>query len=280
MWLKGMRGKSWRLVREMYRGVKSAVLVGGESSDFFDVGVGVRQGDVLSPFLFNVFVEALVDRLREKGLGIKVEGTTVGIMLFADDIVLLADDEATMQKMLDELSGWCREYRMEPNAKKSAVLSVGGGIEEGVVFTMCGKEVGVRDKYKYLGVWLSDDLKWDVQVLEVVVKAKQAVRELGGVWACKDVGLRVKKNVWKAVGRPKMDYGGEVWFANSKQEASLESVQLQLAGWWLGCSSKTTREAVLGDLGLEPLKARRDKGKLKEWGKMCGMGEERLERLA
>ena len=87
----------------------------------------MRQGDVLSPFLFNVFVEALVDRLREKGLGIKVEGTTVGIMLFADDIVLLADDEATMQKMLDELSGWCREYRMEPNAKKSAVLSVGGG---------------------------------------------------------------------------------------------------------------------------------------------------------
>lgn len=60
----------------------------------------------------------------------------------------------------------------------------------------------------------------------------------------------------------------------------MESVQIQLAGKWLACSSKTTKEVIWGDLGLEPLKVRRDKAKLKEWGLMGCLDEKRLEKLA
>jgi hypothetical protein len=196
MWEKGVRGKAWRVVREMYRGVKSAVLVEGEASDYFEVEIGVRQGDVLSPWLFNIFVEGLVDKLRGKELGIRIEGRLVGIMLFADDIVLLADDEGMMQRMLDELSEWCKQYRMEVNETKSAVLCFGGKVEEGTEFKICDKVVEVRKKYKYLGVWVNDDLDWKDQVRAVRVKGEKAVRLLNGLWVGQNVGLRVKKNVW------------------------------------------------------------------------------------
>ena len=128
-------------------------------------------------------------------------------------------------------------------------------------------------------MWLNDDLDWKDQIKAVRGKGEAAVQQLNGLWVGQKVGLRVKKNVWKGVVRPKMDYGGEVWWTDSKQEASLESVQIQAAGKWLACSSKTTREVIWGDLGLEPLKVRREIGKLKEWGKMCAMGEERLEKV-
>ena len=77
-----------------------------------------------------------------------------------------------------------------------------------------------------------------------------------------------------------MDYGSEVWWTNSKQEDKLESVQIQTVGKWFGCSGKTTREAVRGDMGLESLKVRRDMGKLKEWGRMSVMEDDRLESMA
>ena len=68
--------------------------------------------------------------------------------------------------------------------------------------------------------------------------------------------------------RPTLDYGSEVWACNKRQIASLESIQLGAAKMILGCSSKTCNEEVRGDMGLESLKTRRDRCKLKWWYKV------------
>ncbi len=71
-----------------------------------------------------------------------------------------------------------------------------------------------------------------------------------------------------SVLRPTFEYGSEVWACNIRQTASLESIQLRAAKKMLGCSSKTCNEAVKGDMGLESLKGRRDRCKLKWWYKV------------
>src|SRR3954464_11962703 len=53
MWDEGVRGKMWRVVKEMYSTVQSAVLVGDEQTEWFDLSTGVRQGCVMSPILFS-----------------------------------------------------------------------------------------------------------------------------------------------------------------------------------------------------------------------------------
>ena len=53
MWDEGVRGKMWRVVKEMYSVVQSAVLVGEDQTEWFDLSTGVRQGCVMSPILFN-----------------------------------------------------------------------------------------------------------------------------------------------------------------------------------------------------------------------------------
>ena len=82
-----------------------------------------------------------------------------------------------------------------------------------------------------------------------------------------------------SVLRPTLEYGSEVWACNKCQIASLESIQLGAAKKILGCSSKTCNEAVRGDMGLESLKARRDRCKLKWWYKVNNLGNERYPRL-
>ena len=69
--------------------------------------------------------------------------------------------------------------------------------------------------------------------------------------------------------RPSIEYGSEVWKCNKSQASALESILLGGAKKTLGCSSKTCNEAVRGDMGLETLKSRRDKAKLKWWYKLC-----------
>ncbi len=62
-----------------------------------------------------------------------------------------------------------------------------------------------------------------------------------------------------SVLRPSLEHGSEVWACNTRQTASLESIQLGAAKKLLGCSSKTYNEAVRRDMGLKSLKGRRDR---------------------
>ena len=78
LWELGVRGKMWRVIKEMYRVSRSAVLLDGECSEAFDVQQGVAQGWSLSPILFSVFINGL---LKEVELS---DGSTIGGMLFAD----------------------------------------------------------------------------------------------------------------------------------------------------------------------------------------------------
>ena len=74
-----------------------------------------------------------------------------------------------------------------------------------------------------------------------------------------------------SVLRSSIEYGSEVWKCNQSQVSALESILLGGAKKILGCSSRTCNEAVRGDMGLETLKSRRDKTKLKWWYKLASI---------
>ena len=76
MWELGVRGKMWRVIKEMYRVSRSA---DGECSEAFDVQQGVAQGCSLSPILFSVFINGLLKEVEQAGLGVELsDGSTIG----------------------------------------------------------------------------------------------------------------------------------------------------------------------------------------------------------
>ena len=78
-----------------------------------------------------------------------------------------------------------------------------------------------------------------------------------------------------SVIRPSIEYGCEVWESNKSQPGSLESIILDGAKQIIGCSSKTCNEGVRGDMGLDTLQSRRDRGKLKWLYKLATLPENR-----
>ena len=98
---------------------------GSSYSEFFQLLCGVRQGGVLSPLLFAIFVDSIVDRVTATGLGCYLNSVCVSILLYADDIVLSAPSVTALQCLLEVCERELDNIDMLINAKKSYCIRIG-----------------------------------------------------------------------------------------------------------------------------------------------------------
>ena len=130
--------------------------------------------------------------------------------------------------------------------------------------------------YSYLGIDFASNGAWDVHLKKVLDNGRKKVNQLHSVISNRDINLSARRLLLLSVIRPSIEYGGEVWEGNKSQVDALESIILGGAKRILGCSSKTCNEAVRGDMGIETVKSRRDRAKLKWWYKLATMPEDRF----
>ena len=109
---KASEGKMWRVVKSMDRTVQSAVLI-GDKTEWFELYPGVRQGCVMSPILFSLFVNGLAREIKAVGKGVQVGRQKVQLLLYADDIVLISDTHKDLQSMLDCVTEYSRNGDLE-----------------------------------------------------------------------------------------------------------------------------------------------------------------------
>ena len=89
-------------------------------SEKFTVGNGVRQGSVLSPSFFSIYIEDLLIRLKSNGYGARVSPAFVGCLAYADDVTLISPTVNGTERMLDMCTSFATEKGFS-NSKKSFV---------------------------------------------------------------------------------------------------------------------------------------------------------------
>lgn len=123
MWFKldklGLNEKLLDAIKSLYYNVLCSVKLNGFTTDWFSVNCGLKQGCSLSPILFNLYVNDLALQIDALGKGINVDQERISILLYADDVVLIAQSEADLQVMLDVLGGWCKTNMLSINSSKS-----------------------------------------------------------------------------------------------------------------------------------------------------------------
>ena len=90
------------LLRNLYAGQEATVRTGHETTDWFQIGKGVRQGCILLPCLFNFYAEYIMRNagLEEAQAGIKIAGRNINNLRYADDITLTAESEEELKSLL------------------------------------------------------------------------------------------------------------------------------------------------------------------------------------
>jgi len=100
------------------------VLWAGLTSDYFTAVNGVKQGGVISPVLFCVYIDDLLVKLSRSGIGCYIGLNFVGALAYADDIVLVAPTPAAMRKMLTICDEYAADYDIIFNPDKSKFLVI------------------------------------------------------------------------------------------------------------------------------------------------------------
>jgi hypothetical protein len=92
------------LIKSLYTNQEAAVKTEYGNTEWFEVGKGVRQGCILSPYLFNMYSEYILRRVGfEDNIGIKIGGRTINNLRYADDTTLLTKDKEDMRKLLKKI---------------------------------------------------------------------------------------------------------------------------------------------------------------------------------
>ena len=94
-------------------------------SDEIPIKRGVRQGCVLSPCLFNLYTETIF-RYIEDSKGVIIGGTRINNLRYADDTVLLANNEENLQNVMNKVNEVCKLYNIKVNAKKIKAMVISG----------------------------------------------------------------------------------------------------------------------------------------------------------
>jgi hypothetical protein len=116
-------------IKSTFTGVKGVVRINCHSSDPFDIERGVKQGDSMSPLLFIIMMDAILKICKRRTPRMSVgfwnmQHVYAQSLLFADDIVLIADAEEKLQKSVIEWTDAVERKGMELNEKKSKVVKV------------------------------------------------------------------------------------------------------------------------------------------------------------
>jgi len=125
-------------------------------SAFFNLSAGVRQGGVLSPLLFSIFIDDIVDRIQRANVGCYISTVCVSIFLYADDILLMSPTVTGLQTLLHVCEKELTDLDMQLNVNKSFCLRFGPRYNDSDVVELVslrGTVLKWVDSCRYLGVF-------------------------------------------------------------------------------------------------------------------------------
>ena len=254
----GICGALWSVIADLLSDTSARVIVNGSISASWPESAGVRQGSVLGPLLFNILFNSIADAIRTVCPGVSLStdrsapvASRVALLLYADDLVVLAEDAAQLQRALDAIGAWGSQWRFSfgIGPEKSAVMVVGSRSTD-FRFVLQGSLLPCVRQYTYLGVTFEASRKWHKHAARLLDAGNRRFHQFLGWAENRQLHTGFRGQLFQTYVLPAIVYGAH--FLDSGQVARLDQKLRQWGRRLLHWPGGAPSAAVLGELGWLP----------------------------
>ena len=301
----GCPGKFVNLIKCFHNGMQGRVQSCGSASPDFTIGAGVKQGCVLAPSLFSLYLTAVLSvafddsdpsvnfeyrfdgrLLNSRRLCAKTRLSSVSVrmLLFADDCALFANTREELQQLASSFATAAHQFGLSINAKKSFVFHQPSStldVDLPTPLLVDGNPVSCCSDFCYLGSNVSTNLSFDHELKSRVSKAAAAFGRLERrVWQDHQLRMGTKIMVYKAMVLSTLLYGSETWALYRHNIRYLERFHLSCLRRILGVrwSDMIPNTEILRRAGVQGIEAMVMLHQLRWAGHVCRMDSTRIPR--
>ena len=195
------------LLSTLYAGPEATVRTGHGTTDWFQIGKGVRQGCILSPCLYSLYgVYIMSDAgLEEAQAGIKTAGRNINDLRYADDTTLMAESEEELKSLLMKLTEESEKFDLKLNIQKTKIMASGPITSSQID----GETVETVSDFIFLGSKITTDGDCSCEIKRSLLLGRKV--NLDSILKNRDITLSTKVRLVKAMIFPAVMYGCESW---------------------------------------------------------------------
>lgn len=254
----GLDGKDLKLIINLYWTQKAFIRLEQGMSEPITISRGVRQGCVLSPCLFNLYTEVIFRHITNKK-GIKIGGIPINNLRYADDTVLLAENEEDLQDIVNEINQVGLTYGMKINAKKTKTMVISrNSPPPQVEITIDTSNIEQLQNFTYLGHQITENAKCDGEIKRRIEIARSTFSKMNRVLTSNRIPLKTRSRLVQCYVWSTLLYGAETWTVATAIKKKLEALEMWVYRRMLKISwkDKIRNEVVLQRMNITSLKHR------------------------
>ena len=238
------------------------------SSDFFNVTLGLKQGEPLSPLLFVLFINDISSIIDINTLSLNdTELLSKYLILFADDIVLFTTCPQSLQEQLNNIHTYSNKWGLKINVNKTKVCIFEKRKQlHKEKFTINNEVIDIVDNFVYLGIHFNSNGTMKTAIKTLSDQALKAYHNLLSLFDRIKLNIKMKLSLFDTMITPILLYGSEIWGAYDCKE--IDKVHINFCKRLLGVSKSTPNLAVLGEWGRFPLAIIAKERAIKYWLKI------------
>ena len=222
-----------RMIQNLHEKATSAVYLTNSIWDWFRTTVGVRQGCVLSPTLFNIFLERIMtDALHDHEGTVSIGGRSITNLRFADDIDGLAGREEELADLVERLGKTSTAFGMQINAEKTKLMTNNtNGFSTDI--RVNGEKLDCVNRFKYLGAIIADEGS-KPEILARIAQATAALAQLKTIWNDRNIALSSKIRLMRSLVISIFLYVCESWTLTAHTERRIQAMEMRCLRKLLG----------------------------------------------
>ena len=212
------------LLRNLFAGQEATVRTGHGTTDWFQIGKGVRQSCILSPCLFNLHAEYITQNagLDEAQAGIKIARRNINNLRYTDDTTLMAESKEELKSLLMKVKEKIEKVGLKFNIQETKIMASGAIYS----WQIHRETMQTLEDFIFLDSKITADGDCSHEIKRHLLLGRKAMSNLNSILKSRDITLPTKFHLVKAMVFPVVIYGCESWTIKKAECQRIDAFEL------------------------------------------------------